>query len=92
MKMPAELTFDANGIEDLVIAARCTNPLMDADEYSFMVIDPYFAFFGYCDPRLSSEFVTDDPTRRSMVPEYPAFLRWSSHPHGSFGSSLEHRL
>ncbi|MBZ5597510.1 MAG: hypothetical protein LAN83_04240 [Acidobacteriia bacterium] len=59
--------LNGDGIEDLVIAARCTNPLMDADEYSFMVIDPYFAFFGYGDPRLSSEFVTDDPTRRSMV-------------------------
>lgn len=59
--------LNGDGIEDLVIAARCTNPLMDADEYSFMVIDPYFAFFGYGDPRISSEFVTDDPTRRSMV-------------------------
>jgi hypothetical protein len=59
--------LNGDGIEDLVIAARCTNPLMDADEHSFVVIDPYFAFFGYGDPRLSSEFVTDDPTRRSMV-------------------------
>jgi len=59
--------LNGDGIEDLVIAARCTNPMMDADEFSFMVIDPYFAFFGYGDPRLSSEFVTDDPTRRSMV-------------------------
>ncbi|HVO79349.1 MAG TPA: hypothetical protein VMT28_01385 [Terriglobales bacterium] len=59
--------LNGDGIEDLVIAARCTNPLMDADEHSFTVIDPYFAFFGYGDPRLSSEFVTDDPTRRSMV-------------------------
>ncbi|MBZ5706260.1 MAG: hypothetical protein LAN63_12995 [Acidobacteriia bacterium] len=59
--------LNGDGIEDLVIAARCTNPLMDADEHSFVVIDPYFAFFGYGDPRLSSEFVTDDPARRSMV-------------------------
>lgn len=59
--------LNGDGIEDLVIAARCTNPLMDADEHSFVVIDPYFAFFGYGDPRLSSEFVTDDPSRRSMV-------------------------
>lgn len=59
--------LNGDGIEDLVIAARCTNPLMDADEHSFTVIDPYFAFFGFGDPRLSSEFVTDDPSRRGMV-------------------------
>ena len=59
--------LNGDGIEDLVIAARCTNPLMDADEHNFTVIDPYFAFFGFGDPRLSSEFVTDDPSRRSMV-------------------------
>ena len=59
--------LNGDGIEDLVIAARCTNPLMDADEHNFTVIDPYFAFFGFGDARLSSEFVTDDPSRRSMV-------------------------
>jgi hypothetical protein len=59
--------LNGDGIEDLVIAARCTNPLMDADEHNFTVIDPYFAFFGYGDPRVSSEFVTDDPSRRGMV-------------------------
>jgi hypothetical protein len=64
---PFRADLNGDGIEDLVIAARCTNPLMDEAEHNFTVLDPYFAFFGYGDPKISTEFVTDDPERRSMV-------------------------
>ena len=39
----AALKADLNGdgIEDLVVAARCTNPLGDQAEDNFTVIDPY---------------------------------------------------
>src|SRR5581483_11199027 len=39
--------LDGDGIDDLVIAARCKNPMADRDEYNFVVADPYHAFFGY---------------------------------------------
>jgi hypothetical protein len=64
---PFRADLNGDGIEDLVIAARCTNPLMDEAEHNFKVLDPYFAFFGYGDPKISTEFVTDDPDRRSLV-------------------------
>jgi hypothetical protein len=36
--------MDDDGVEDLVVAARCKNPMADRDEYSFVISDPYDAF------------------------------------------------
>src|SRR5271163_155521 len=36
--------LDGDGVEDLVIAARCKNPLADQAEYGFRVVDPYNSF------------------------------------------------
>ena len=33
--------LDGDGIEDVVIAARCKNPLLDEAEHNYAVIDPY---------------------------------------------------
>src|SRR6516164_3116693 len=33
--------LDGDGIDDLVLAARCKNPMADRDEFSFNVLDPY---------------------------------------------------
>src|ERR1700736_1214580 len=33
--------LDDDGIDDLVVAAQCKNPMADRDEYSFVVADPY---------------------------------------------------
>src|ERR1700693_5349716 len=32
--------LDDDGIDDLVVAAKCKNPMADKDEYSFVVADP----------------------------------------------------
>ena len=58
--------LDGDGVEDLVIPARCTSPLMDQAENNYIVIDPYDAFFGYGNPKITTAFVADDPQRRGF--------------------------
>lgn len=58
--------LDDDGIEDLVVAARCKNPMADRDEYSFVVADPYHAFMGYGDVKVTSTFASDEPERRGL--------------------------
>jgi hypothetical protein len=58
--------LDGDGIDDLVIAARCKNPMADRDEYSFVVADPYDTFLGYHDVKVTSTFASDEPDRRGI--------------------------
>ena len=58
--------LDGDGVEDLVVAARCKNPMADKDEYSFAVADPYDAFLGYDDVKVTSTFASDVPERRGV--------------------------
>jgi hypothetical protein len=61
---PLIADLDSDGVEDIVIPARCTNPMMDQIEDSFVVVDPYNSFFGYGNPRVTTQFASDDPDRR----------------------------
>jgi hypothetical protein len=61
---PLVADLDGDGIEDIVIPARCTNPMMDQVENSFVVVDPYNSFFGYGNPKVTTQFASDDPERR----------------------------
>src|ERR1051326_4079279 len=58
--------LDGDGIEDLVVAAKCKNPMADKDEYSFVVADPYDSFLGYSDVKVTSTFASDEPDRRGI--------------------------
>ncbi|MGA2346024.1 MAG: hypothetical protein ABSF93_08470, partial [Candidatus Sulfotelmatobacter sp.] len=58
--------MDDDGVEDLVVAARCKNPMADRDEYSFVISDPYDAFLGYSDVKVTSTFASDEPDRRGI--------------------------
>src|ERR1700730_11405288 len=58
--------MDDDGIEDLVVAARCKNPMADKDEYSFVVADPYDSFLGYSDVKVTYTFAPADPDRRGI--------------------------
>jgi hypothetical protein len=58
--------LDGDGVDDLVIAARCKNPMADRDEYSFQVADPYDSFLGYGDIKVTSTFASDEPERRGV--------------------------
>ena len=66
---PQPLTgdFNGDGLEDVVIVARCTNPLMDEAENNYKVIDPYDAFFGYGDPKVTTKFSSEDQQRRGLA-------------------------
>ncbi|HUO27456.1 MAG TPA: hypothetical protein VMU61_17455 [Candidatus Aquilonibacter sp.] len=58
--------LDGDGIDDLVIAARCKNPMADRDEHDFVVADPYDRFLGFGDVRVTSTFASDEPDRRGV--------------------------
>jgi hypothetical protein len=59
--------LDGDGVEDLVVAARCTNPLADQAEDNFTVVDPYNTFFGYGNTKITSQFASEDPALRGLV-------------------------
>jgi hypothetical protein len=59
--------LDGDGIDDLVVAARCKNPMADRDEHNFVVADPYDTFLGFGNVKITSTFATDEPERRGVV-------------------------
>lgn len=58
--------LDGDGIDDLVIAARCKNPMADQAEYGFLVADPYNSFLGFGDVKVTSTFASDSPERKGV--------------------------
>jgi len=58
--------LDGDGTEDLVVAAKCHNPMADKDEYGFLVTDPYDTFLGYGDVKITSTFASDEPDRKGL--------------------------
>lgn len=58
--------LDGDGVEDLLVVAKCKNPLADRDEYNFVVADPYDSFLGFGDVKVTSTFATDVPERRGI--------------------------
>ena len=58
--------LDGDGVEDLLVAARCKNPIADQDEYSFRVADPYNSFLGFGEVKVTSTFASDEPDRRGL--------------------------
>ena len=59
--------LDGDGVQDVVMAANCKDPMMDQAEHSFTVIDPYNSFFGYGDPKVTTAFASEDPARRGLA-------------------------
>src|SRR6266849_4623903 len=58
--------LDGDGVDDLVIAARCKNPMADQAEYGFLVTDPYNSFLGFGEVKVTSTFASDEPERRGL--------------------------
>jgi hypothetical protein len=58
--------LDGDGVDDLVVAAKCKNPMADRDEYSFSVSDPYDTYLGFGDVKVTSTFASDEPDRRGV--------------------------
>jgi hypothetical protein len=59
--------MDGDGVEDAIIVARCTNPLLDEAEKNYKVVDPFNTFFGYGNPKLTSAFASEDPARKGLA-------------------------
>ncbi len=59
--------LDGDGVDDLVVAAKCKNPMADKDEYSFVVADPFDTALGYSDVKVTSTFASDAPDRRGVT-------------------------
>ncbi|MBZ5505567.1 MAG: hypothetical protein LAO78_08775 [Acidobacteriia bacterium] len=51
--------FDGDGVEDVAIVANSKDPLPDSYAFKYEVADPYHAYFGFGDPRLTSSFRAD---------------------------------
>ena len=58
---------DGDGVEDLVILARSKKPMLDAAEHNYRVIDPYYEFYGYGDPKLTASFGSEDLMEKNLV-------------------------
>src|SRR5271163_5312820 len=65
---PPQFVGDLDGdcIDDLVVVARCKNPMADQDEYGFRVADPYDSFLGFGNVKVTSTFASDAPERRGV--------------------------
>jgi hypothetical protein len=59
--------LDGDGIDDLVIIAKSKKPMLDAAEHSYRVVDPYYDFFGYGDPKLTASFGSEDLSEKNLV-------------------------
>lgn len=64
---PLVADFDGDGVEDLALAAKAVNPLLNAVEYHYTVLDPYHSFFGYGNPKVMMEYGADDPRLQGQV-------------------------
>ena len=64
---PLVADFNGDGISDIVIPARCKNPMSDQVDKDFVVLDPYYTFFGYGNPKVTTGFSTDIPEDRALA-------------------------
>ena len=67
MSTPYVRDVDGDGVDDLVIVAESKKPMIDAAEHQYKVIDPYYTFYGYGDPKLTSTFGAEDPMQKNLV-------------------------
>lgn len=66
-EQPMLADMNGDGVEDLVLAAHCSNPMADQTEHDFTVVDPYYTFYGYGNPKITSGFISEDPNSKGRV-------------------------
>ncbi len=67
MSAPFVRDIDGDGVDDRVIVAHSKKPMLDAAEHSYKVIDPYYNFYGYGNPKLTADFGSEDLTEKNLV-------------------------
>ena len=67
ISVPYVRDVDGDGVDDFVILAKSKKPMLDAAEHSYKVIDPYYDFYGYGDPKLTATFGAEDLTEKNLV-------------------------
>jgi len=65
--VPFVRDIDGDGVDDFVIVARSKKPMLDAAEHNYKVIDPYYNFYGYGDPKLTATFGSEDLMEKNLV-------------------------
>ena len=63
---PLAADLNGDGVEDLVVVARCKNPLIEQDDKNYRVIDPLDSFYGYGNTKITTAFGQDDPRLRGI--------------------------
>ena len=59
--------LDGDGIEDAVIVARVKNVFSGQIPFSYTVLDPYFAAFGYGNPKVTAGLASERPEKDYVV-------------------------
>jgi hypothetical protein len=63
---PIVADLNGDGVDDIMIVARCKNPLVDQGDKNYRVIDPMDSFYGYGNPKITTSFAPDDPKLRGI--------------------------
>lgn len=50
--------FDGDGTEDLALVVIAKKPMANAQEKNYKVVDPYDSYFGYGDPKVTTQFAS----------------------------------
>jgi len=66
-QLPMVGDLNNDGVDDIVIPANCTKPLVNAAEDGYRVLDPYNSFFGYGNPKVTTEFASATPELRGYA-------------------------
>lgn len=64
---PMTADLNGDGVEDIVIVARCKNPLIDQGQNNYKVIDPLDSFYGYGNVKITTGLAPDDPKVRGIA-------------------------
>jgi hypothetical protein len=67
VSIPYVRDVDGDSVDDLVIVARSKKPMLDAAEHNYKVVDPYYDFYGYGDPKLTATFGSEDLMEKNLV-------------------------
>jgi hypothetical protein len=59
--------LDGDGTEDAVVVAIADNPLLDQTQFNYKVIDPFDAYFGFSDPKMTVHFAQEEHPRLLLV-------------------------